>query len=75
MIGKPLALNFKVDEFTNKFGKLGKIKFGINSEPALKTWFVRDLSIFQMTSSCLRAVWKIVKIQKVIHCYTVGELK
>ena len=35
-----------MDEFTNKFGTLGKIKLSISSEPELKTWFIRDLSIF-----------------------------
>ena len=46
-----------MDEFTNKFGKLGKIKLSISSEPELKTWFIRDLSIFQMTSSFLLVVF------------------
>ena len=45
-IGTPITLKLKVDEFTNKFGKLGKIKLSLSSEPELKTWFVRDLSMF-----------------------------
>ena len=64
-IGTPMALNFKVDEFTNKFGKLGKIKFSISSEPALKTWFVKDLSIFSDDFQLFASgFWKIVENPK-----------
>ena len=75
-IGKPIALNFKVDEFTNKFGKLGKIKFSISSEPALKTWFVRDLSIFSDDFQLFASgFWKIVEDPKSYPLLNSGRAK
>ena len=64
-IRTPITLNFKVDEFTNKFGKLGKIKLSISSEPELKTWFVRDLSMFSDDFQLFASgFWKIVEDPK-----------
>ena len=63
--GKPITLNFKVDEFTNKFGTLGEIKLSISSEPELKTWFVRDLSVFSDDFQLFASgFWKIVEDPK-----------
>ncbi len=64
-IGIPITLKLKVDEFTNKFGKLGKIKLSISSEPELKTWFVRDLSVFSDDFQLFASgFWKIVEDPK-----------
>ena len=64
-LGMPVTLNFKVDEFTNKFGKLGQIKFTISSEPELKTWFVKDLSIFSDDFQLFASgFWKIIEDPK-----------
>ena len=61
----PITLNFKVDEFTNKFGKLGKIKLSISSEPELKTWFIRDLSMFSDDFQLFASgFWKIAEDPK-----------
>ncbi len=64
-IGRPITLNFKVDEFTNKFGTLGNIKLSLSSEPELKTWFIRDLSIFSDDFQLFASgFWKIVEDPK-----------
>ena len=64
-ISTPITLNLKVDEFTNKFGKLGKIKLSISSEPELKTWFIRDLSIFSDDVQLFASgFWKTIEAPK-----------
>ena len=64
-ISTPITLNLKVDEFTNKFGKLGKLKLSISSEPELKTWFIRDLSIFSDDFQLFaNGFWKTIRAPK-----------
>ena len=66
-LSESFTFNLKADEFTNKFGLLGNLKLSVSFEPKLKTWHVRDLSIFsddfQLYAS---GFWKIVRD---IHSY------
>ena len=74
-ISRPITLNFKVDEFTNKFGTLGNVKLSVRSEPELKHGLLGTFLYFQTTSSFLLVVFgKQWETQKAIHCYIVKEL-
>ena len=61
-IDESVTVNFKVDNFTNKFGTLGNINISISFEPELKTWLIKNLTIlsddFQLFAS---GFWKIVE--------------